>query len=206
MSTRVAPAWTLGVLAGGRSRRMGRDKASLELDEHSLLEHQIRRLAPPGVPVLVGTRPDGPGRDMGHPWVPDCVADAGPLASLAALLAACETPWLLVVPCDAPLLPADLGDALLAHGKGVEAVLLEVDDRVEPLPALVASDLAPVVRDALDAGARRMDSWRDGVACSHVPFDRIYPDLVPGDVLLNVNAPEDLQRARVLLRRGTGSR
>ncbi len=196
---RVAPAWTLGVLAGGRSRRYGSDKAAALIGGRSLLEHQIRRLAPPGVPVLVGTRPDGPGRDAGAAWVPDLAGAEGPLASIGALLAAVETPFLLAVPCDAPLLPPDLGDRMLSRATGVDAVLLTVDGVVEPFPAFLSRDLAPRIAHLLAMGERRAAAFVDHAVCALVPFETLYPGLLPDEVLLNVNTPAEHARADRLL-------
>lgn len=202
MTLRVTPAWTLGVLAGGRSQRMGRDKASIPFGPTTLLEHQVARLAPPGVPVLVGTRPDGPGRDLGLPWVADIEPEAGPLSSVPALLLACETPWLVLVPCDAPLLPEDTGDRLLEFAGGVEAVVLARGGRSEPVPALLSVDLEPLVRACLEAGERRLDGWHDRAACAVVPFERVWPEVEPETALLNVNTEDDLRQARSLSQAG----
>lgn len=191
---RVAPAWTLGVLAGGFSRRFGRDKADVPYGDTTLLGHAVRRLAPEGVPVIVATRPDGPGRDHGVPWVPDLVAGAGPLAGTAALLRACETPFLLVAPCDAPMLPEDVGDRLLTRIPGVDGVVTVVEGRVQPLPALLSVEMAPLFAELVNAGDRRADAWLQHAAAQVVPFEDLYPDLDAGRAFHNVNTPEDLAR------------
>ena len=189
---RVAPAWTLGVLAGGFSRRFGQDKADVPFGDTTLLGHTIRRLAPAGVPVIVATRPDGPGRDAGVPWVPDVIPGAGPLSGAAALLGACETPYLLVVACDTPFLPADLGDRFLSRVPGVDGVVLSAEGRPEPLPCLLSAELGGTFCDLLEAGHRRADAWLAHAAAQVIPFAELFPDLEPGRALHNVNSRDDL--------------
>lgn len=196
---RVAPAWSLGVLVGGRSTRMGRDKSTVPFAGGTLLEHVVRRLAPPGVPVLVSTRPGAADPACGE-RVDDEFSDAGPLAGFAALLSAAKTKFVLVVPCDMPELPADLGDRLLSFARGVDAVLLEVGARVEPFPALVAAEAAEKVRALLVAGGRRADAWHETTAAAYVPFGAAYPGLDPVRVLCNVNDPAALSDAERRLR------
>lgn len=196
---RVAPAWTLGVLAGGGSRRLGRDKAAVPFADSTLLQHCVHRLAPDGVPVIVATRPDGPGRDQGYPWVPDVLPGEGPLSGAAALLYACETPYLLLVPCDAPLLPADIGDRMLARIPGVDGVATVAGGRTWPMPTLLTVDLAPLFRALLEQGERRADAWMDHAAAALVPFEELCPNVPSERAFLNVNTPEDLARASELV-------
>ena len=195
---RVAPAWTLGILAGGESRRLGRDKATVPFAGTTLLQHVAGRLAPEGVPVIVATRPDGPGRDLGYPWVPDELPGEGPLSGATALLYACETPFLLLVPCDAPLLPPLIGDRLLDRAPGVDGVLAVAEGRTWPLPALLTVDLAPLFRSLLEGGARRADAWLEHAPAALIPFEDLCPGVSPERAFLNVNTPEDLVRAEAI--------
>jgi molybdopterin-guanine dinucleotide biosynthesis protein A len=89
------------VLAGGRSRRMGRDKALLEWRGLSLIDHALRRFTTAGVPdtVVSGVRP-------AHGGIPDQHQGEGPLAGLLAVAEAYPERRLLVVPVDMPRLPA----------------------------------------------------------------------------------------------------
>ncbi len=197
---RVTPAWTLGILAGGFSRRFGRDKATVSFAGTTLLEHVAARMAPDGVPVTVATRPDGPGREFGHPWVPDLLPGEGPLSATAALLEACETPFLLVLPCDMPALPPDLGDRMLDFASGVEGVLPTTPDRTWPLPALLSVDCAPLFRSLVARGERRADAWLGEAPAALVPFTELCPGADPERALINITTPEDLERAVAVLR------
>lgn len=191
--------WSLGVLAGGMSTRMGVDKASLLFAGTTLIEHVIARLAPPGVSVLVSTRSREAFAPPGAMKIPDEQPGLGPLAGIVALLAATPTSFLVLVPTDMPLVPRGCGEALLAAREDADAVVLSWKGRVEPFPALIARDVAPVVRGLFDAGARRADSFHAHVRCRTLLFEQVFPDHDPAVAFMNVNAPSDLRQAEEVL-------
>lgn len=91
------------VLAGGRSSRMGRDKAMLPWQGRPLIEHQMAVLRGAGVQdVLVsGDRPSYHG-------VADPMPELGPVGGIAGIAAACNDTELLIIPVDMPRLQAPL--------------------------------------------------------------------------------------------------
>ena len=192
--------WTLGILAGGRSTRMGRDKADLLLDGRTLIAHAAHRLAPPGVPVRVATRPDGPGRDGPFPALIDPLPGAGPLAGMLALLEGAPTPWVLVVACDQPLLPPDLGARLVGSAGDAQAVALELGGETQPLPLLLSRELAGAIRGRLLEGGRRALSALDSGRVRRLSFEGLWPTLEGVPVVANVNRPEALAAVRAALR------
>lgn len=135
------------VLAGGRSRRMGRDKALLDWHGRPLIEHQLATLRAAGVDeVLVsGERPDYAG-------IADVRADAGPLAGLAALADMRDEDFqLLVVPVDMPLLQPSLLHRLRTQRP--DAPCLRLADKVLPLRLRIDARC----RDILDVLAHHED-------------------------------------------------
>ncbi len=103
------PSWSGIVLAGGRSSRMGRDKAMLPWHGRTLLDHmrECLREAGAGRVVISGAYPDPDA-------IADVIGDGGPAAALAQLASRLEDGIWLLVPVDMPLLDAPLLDALLA--------------------------------------------------------------------------------------------
>lgn len=161
-----APGVAGAVLAGGYSRRMGRDKALLILpdDPRPLLVRALDALRAAGCgPLWVSVRElPSPYDALLAEHVVRAVADLrpgeGPLAALEALLAAFAEPatspdWLLVVACDMPRLDPSLLRALCAaRAPEVDAVVPRVDGRAQPLHALYHRRALTSVRAALDAG------------------------------------------------------
>src|SRR6202011_1924317 len=117
---------SLVILAGGLSRRMGRDKASLPAGDGTLIEHLARRLAPVVDETIVA---GGPGRPTlpGVRMIEDRYPGLGPLAGIHAGLAAASFPHVWVVGCDLPDADPALADLFLGLADGYDAVVPRID-------------------------------------------------------------------------------
>jgi molybdopterin-guanine dinucleotide biosynthesis protein A len=129
---------------------------------------------------------------FGHPIVADTTADfQGPLAGIAAALAQADTPWLVSVPCDSPLIPLDLVGRLhesVVRG-GARAGAVHDGQRLQPVFILVHRDLLADLVSYLESGERKIDRWLERHEFQSVDFsDR-------EEMFLNVNTPADLQAA-----------
>ena len=118
--------WTGLILAGGRSLRMGRDKALLRLGGRTLLERAVDLVrAAGGEPLIVA--PERPGYSMGPVRRVDETGGggegAGPLPALRQGLMLCGCSGLVALACDLPLLPAGLLSRLAAGLPGHDAVV-----------------------------------------------------------------------------------
>ena len=181
-------------MAGGFSRRMGEDKAHLDLGGLTLLEWVARRYAPPGTPVLVGTRDDGPGRGGPFPVALDLISGEGPLSSMAALLRDAQTPHVVIVPCDLPMLPPDFASRMVARCAPSQALLLEVEGHPQPFPVVLARDAASQVRGLFEGGERRALAVRDHLVSRCLPWEEHFPGISSTEAFLNVNDAESLAR------------
>src|SRR5271168_5189457 len=94
------------VLAGGRSSRMGTDKALALAGGIPLVQIAVSALAATGVPVRIA----GSRSQLGAfaEEIPDTFADVGPLGGVHAALSASQAEWNLILPVDLPLMPASL--------------------------------------------------------------------------------------------------
>ncbi|MDL5154585.1 molybdenum cofactor guanylyltransferase [Actinomycetospora termitidis] len=146
------------VLAGGRSTRMGTDKATLTWADGTLLDHVVGVLteAVAGPVVVVGfARPVHAGRVIA---VPDDEPGRGPLQGIATGLttagrAGCDVAFLCSV--DLPLLHAAYVAAVLGSLGDAEVALPVLDGHRQPLAAAYRTALGPRASDLLAAGARR---------------------------------------------------
>lgn len=153
------------ILAGGRGRRMGGvDKGLQPCGGRPLVEWAIDALAPQvGRLMLSANRNRAIYRRYGLPVIADPGRDyQGPLAGIAAALAAASTAWVLIVPCDMPLLPNDLAARLSAAitQEGGEIAIGNDGERNHPLPTLVRASLAASLTRFLASGARKVEQWQ----------------------------------------------
>lgn len=113
---------SLIILAGGLSRRMGRDKASLPVGGQMLVEHVAGRLGPTVDEVIVagGDHPPLAGRWQ---WVADAKPGLGPLSGILSGLRAAQAPCAMVVACDQPDVEPTLVELLFDLADGVDAAV-----------------------------------------------------------------------------------
>ena len=142
------------VMAGGRSLRMGSDKAALLLGEQTLLRRVIDVVQPVFGEVRVSVRELRP--DLDWPQICDEHLDAGPLAGLCAALAQAPTSWIFALATDMPFFEPTLIELLAERRAGFDAVVPVVGGHPQPLAAFYATSCLAVVRALLDAdGGRR---------------------------------------------------
>ena len=187
------------VLAGGRGRRIGGDKPSLEVGDKTLVRYAVDALRSVGLEVALVLRPDQPVPLTAHTiaTVRDEIEDAGPLAGLQALLRWLPVEWAVVTACDQPFLAPPLLRGLLTQPRDhVDVVMPEGHDGPEPLPALYRRTCLPAVETALARGERSLRELVARLRSRRVPQEQVRrwdPDLVS---FVNVNTPDDLERAR----------
>jgi molybdopterin-guanine dinucleotide biosynthesis protein A len=195
------------VLAGGRSTRMGRDKAALELDGATFLARVVAAVAAVVDEVVVVARPGqalpdvGPLREgVALRQAVDAAADRGPVEGLRAGLAACAASIVYVTSCDVPhLRPAFVARVIAALRAAPEAAAAvpAIEGRIHPLAAAYRREPTLVAaRALLAAGSARMTALAEGlphVVVPEVDLRAVDPTLAS---LANVNTPADLDALR----------
>jgi len=183
---------SLVILAGGLSRRMGRDKASLPAGDGTLIEHLAHRLAPAVDETIVAggsVRPTLPGVRM----VEDRHPGLGPLAGMHAGLAAARYPHVWVVGCDLPDTDPALAQLFLGFAGGYEAVVPSIDAEPQGVCALYDRALASRIEGLLASGERRVKAL---LAASNVRYvtpeelRAVDPELRS---FRNINTPADYE-------------
>lgn len=147
------PEVAAAILAGGAARRLGgRVKPLIAIAGRSVLDRQLDVLAPRVAAIAISSNDAAPFRDRGLPVIPDRRPGLGPLAGIAAALAWCPAPYLLVVAGDMPYIEAGVVELLLARRGGADAVVPFVAGLPEPLFAVYARACLPVIEQRLAAG------------------------------------------------------
>jgi len=148
-----------GLLAGGKSSRMGTDKASLLWRDKPLWQHQLRLGTEMGASeVLISGKMDGPYGATAK-VIPDESPEAGPLAGIAALLGVMKSDWLVLVAVDMPFVEADDLKILLECRTETCGVVPRLNGRVEPLAAIYPRSLAPLTRQQVASADRSLQAF-----------------------------------------------
>lgn len=204
------------VLAGGQSRRMGRDKASLPFAGQPLIARAVAILQRAGLETAIaGERAD---LAVYAPVVEDRVHAQGPLGGICSALESMTVRWGVFLPVDVPLMPADYIVYLLRHARNSGAVvtIASVHRVARVFPAVLDRAVLPTLRTHLESGQRRcFDAFEAGAnACGQqmavVPAETLEETgaagnasrLAAGQWFLNVNTPDDLAQAESLARHG----
>ena len=190
MTAEARPLYGL-VLAGGRSRRMGRDKALLEVDGRTQLERAMAALADVTERQFVSTRKDqGDDSERGrYDQVVDRYEDLGPIAGILSALETYPAADWLIVACDLPNLDAETLRYLVANrdpNATFTAFESSHDGLPEPLCAIYPAESVATVRQFVD----------DGIVCPRKMLIRSDTALLvqPNPRALdNVNTPDDLE-------------
>jgi molybdopterin-guanine dinucleotide biosynthesis protein A len=182
----------LYVLAGGRSRRFGSEKARALVAGQPLVRAAMRPLEPLASCVTVIGRHPGQYADLGLETIGDAVPDRGPLGGLHRALQhlnASSDPWLLLAPCDViGLRTCWVRELLDAASCPVVQAVAYRGRRWQPLPALYHRTLLDEVEQRVRAG--RSSLWRLIQAVPH----RALPLPASWGRVVQVNAPADLEQ------------
>jgi molybdopterin-guanine dinucleotide biosynthesis protein A len=190
------------ILAGGRSSRMGSNKALATLGGLTLLSHIVARIAPQAGAVALNATADWEDGN-GLRRVPDTLpGQLGPLAGVLAALrdTAIHHPGathVLTVPTDGPVLPPDLVARLTgASGDGQTIAIASSNGEQHPIVALWPVALADELEDwIVKDDTRRVRDFQRRYPLAEVIFPLIETAVGPFDPFLNVNTPEDLAAA-----------
>jgi len=191
------------ILAGGNSRRMGRDKAFLPWGNTTLIEYVIERLRPVTDELIVAVKDARPFRHLKAMVVEDCVPDAHALGGLYTGLRAARYDLCFVCACDAPFLNVQLIHFLVGQANGYDLVIPKTRRGLEPLHAVYAKSALGVIEEQL-----KNQQWDLKVLVQRLCSNVITPELIhrfDSEELsfFNVNTPQDLARAAVVHSRPT---
>lgn len=172
------------ILCGGASRRMGRDKAFVEIDGVAMVVRAASVLRAAGCQPVFAVGGDRHAlATVGIEFVADLHPGEGPVGGVITALEACDAPAIVVVACDLPYLTVHTVRSLVSAAGAAQATVA-VTDRVQPMCALWSRGSLDILRRSFAEGERRLLAVLDQLETQQVPAN-------PQD-LANVNAPGDL--------------
>lgn len=191
-------------LAGGASRRMGRNKALLPMEGMSLIERTVRALDKVSGRVILSTNDPESYQFLGLECVPDLYVGQGPMAGLHAALKSSRSTWNLVAACDMPYIHERFLQGLLDLANKqdtAEAVIPVVEGRMHPLLAAYRRETAESLERRLIRGQLRMVEWVQELNAVFANEEELaeVTGLDPRRILFNMNTPVDYEAAGGLL-------
>ncbi len=175
------------ILAGGRSSRMGRDKAILEVNGVTLFQRVLRVFQDLFCCVFIaGDRKDLCRAGVGyHP-------DPYPGSSLGGIytgLFYSKTPYVFVAPCDMPYPDSNLIRLINSHREEADVVIPKTPAGLEPCFGLYGRACIEPIRDMLERGLYRIDTLFSHVQVHYLEVEKLLPEWQRS--LKNINTPDE---------------
>jgi molybdopterin-guanine dinucleotide biosynthesis protein A len=186
------------ILAGGKSRRMGRDKSHLILRGETLVARAVRLVGALTDDVILVTNAPEQFTGVGARLTGDVIPGGGALSGIHAGLTSARCAWALVVACDMPFLNLDLVRYMASLTPGQSVVAPRWQGEIETLHTLYARDCLPVIEPMLRRGGGRIIDFYEQVKTRYVEPDEIARFDPGGLAFFNVNSPDDWERAQAL--------
>ena len=190
------------ILSGGRSTRMGQDKALMALGNQSLLERVLHQIAPVVEPqhIVIVASPDQhlPSLSSEIKILRDATPHPGPLQAFvqglaefegradAVFLTGCDTP--LIVPAVLEFLFAQLGDA--------DVAVVEESERLHPLLAVYHPRILAAAREKSASQNRSLHGLIESLHARRIPAESLRTFDPSLQSLVNINTPEDFRRSQ----------
>ena len=183
------------VLAGGKSSRMGQDKALMRLGG-KLLVQRAAEILRPFVREVTLLAPAGRYRNLGLSMVADKWPDQGPLAAVCTGLLSSSAEWSIFLACDLPLVSRKFFQLLVQRVRTTrsDAVVPRTEDGWQPLSAAYHSRCRLAFARALQEGRRSIIGLFDEVRVEAITRDEMVSAGLSKVELVNVNTPEDWAR------------
>lgn len=176
------------ILAGGKSSRMGTDKALLLVQDEPMLQRMVRLLVPFCKTIAIsGNKPEY--NDFNIEQVADLYSGCGPISGIISTLKHSSTEWNLLVSVDVPFINEAFLLNLIAHIGNYDCIIAEHEGRVEPLMGLYNRQMIPVVEQMISQRDYKLMRLLDQFNVRYVNCDNLikqFPRL-----FVNINLPED---------------
>ena len=186
------------VLAGGKSTRMGRDKAFLEFEGRTLLDRALTVMATVCDHVKIVADPVKFAKYESETVIADTFPGCGPLGGIHAALAHSSSGLNLMLAVDMPFVSSELLSFLFATAEDNAAVVNvpRINDGLQPLCAIYRRDFAAVAEQALRAGKYKIDALFADVSINLIEETALTSAGFSAQSFFNMNPPQDFSDQR----------
>jgi molybdopterin-guanine dinucleotide biosynthesis protein A len=192
---------TAAILTGGRARRLaGRDKSRLLVGGETIMARQVRELKVVASEILVVGNEQERFEALALPVVPDVRPGMGSLGGIYTALVSARHERVLVIGCDMPFLTAAFLSRVVEESVGVDIAMPRTQDGWQPLCACYHRRCEAAIARRLETGQLRVVDMIPEFRVREIAPDDVARFDPYGDLLMNVNTPEDLSLARARAR------
>jgi len=187
------------ILAGGKSRRMGKDKLALSLGGKTLLESAVSRFSKAFENVYLSVADSNKYPEIEVRRIVDIIPGAGPMSGLHAALSELKTDGVFLVAADLPFSSPEAALRIieLCEQSGKAACVLKLPDgKLEPLFGYYRKEIFEKCEELIKSGDYRMTELLSDTAARFVKPEEL-SELWDDTLIMNVNYPEDYEKLRV---------
>ncbi len=193
------------ILAGGKSRRMGVDKAFLAVGREAMIERVAIELSKVFDEVLISGGSEDAGRRLGLKVLPDLIVGGGPLSGIHASLKGASHEKCLFVACDMPFVNSGLAQFMIEQSEGYDAVVPQHGIFYQPLFAVYGKVCMQTIEKFLAFRKYKIADFYSHVRVKYINEKYLKAFASIDTMFFNVNTPVDLEKARVMAEKNNES-
>jgi len=172
------------VIAGGKSSRMGTNKALLEYRGKRLIDNAIQILQHHTQNILISSNEIIP--NISFPFNEDEFIEIGPMGGLYSCLKASKTELNLIIPCDVPNIKPSFYKLLMENSDGFDAIIPRLPDgKLEPLIACYKKSILPIIKECIYQKDYKMVRLLEKLNVKYIEVEST-------ESFKNINSPKDL--------------
>ena len=181
------------ILAGGKSRRMGRNKALLPWGGKPLIAHVYKTLQPLFEDIFLVTDEPGLFDFLPCPKIADRVPGKGPISGVDAALRHSNNPYVFVVGCDTPFLSHSLLELLAGKTEETDLVIPCGPHGPEPLCAVYGKGCLPLIEESMRKGDFSLMALIGRLRTRNIPAEEVAEVDPDFHSFRNINTPDDFR-------------
>ena len=189
----IAEHITGAILAGGKSSRMGEDKALLELNGKSFIQQITETLQSVFHKVIIISDRGEKYQFLDLAIYQDIFKECGPLGGIHSALRNAETKKVFIVSCDLPLMTSDAIGHLVARAHEGIIVVPSLQKRVQPLFGIYGQTCLPDLEEFLKRGQKRVRRFVEEMGAVVLPMDSALP-VQQSEIFINVNTAKNYRK------------
>lgn len=189
----MKPHITIGILAGGKSTRMGMNKALLEFETEKMIDRIIKSF--PDMDIIISAADPGIYEHYGFKVVYDENRDIGPMEGIRQILLASDTDNVFICACDMPFINKDIALYLSGYiSSDIDCLVISDDDHIHPLCAIYSKRVIPIIEKAITEGNYRLREILDNSSTKYISLEYTVFDK---KILRNINTKDDYKALRL---------